>query len=276
MPIELPPGTAAESDENPPVEDGQLLQVIGVVVGLVLAIILLLFWVSNQIVWWIPPQVEVQLGRLMAQELAQAAEDSPRQQALAQLLDRLEDNLPVSDQRDFEVLLVDREQVNALALPGQQMVVFTGLLEVMESENELAMVLGHELGHFINRDHLRTLTRQLTLNLILVSIFPDTAGLQSLAVSGVRALSSAQFSQQQEQRADEFGLEVLMATYGHVNGATDFFQRMQEDQPGNAFAFLQSHPNPGDRVDYLQNLIATREYPLQERTPLSETLKTNT
>lgn len=273
MPIELPPGTAAESDENPPVGDGQLLQVIGVMAGLVLAIILLLFWVSNQIVWWIPPQVEVQLGRLMVQEFSQVQADSPRQRALDRLLDRLEDHLPVEDQRDFEVLLVNREQVNALALPGQQMVVFTGLLDVMESENELAMVLGHELGHFVNRDHLRTLTRQLTLNLILVSIFPEAGGLQSLAVSGMRALSSAQFSQQQERRADEFGLEVLMATYGHVNGATDFFKRMQEDQPGNAFAFLQSHPNPGDRVDHLQNLIARNEYPLQERTPLPEDLR---
>ncbi len=276
MPIELPPGTAAESEENPPVAIGQLLQVVGVVVGLILTIILLIFWVGNQMVWWIPPQVEVQLGRLMAQEFSQQLEDSPRQRALDRLLDRLEEHLPVADQRDFEVLLVDQKQVNALALPGQQLVVFTGLLEVMESENELAMVLGHELGHFVNRDHLRTLTRQLTLNLILASIFPDTAGLQSLAVSGVRALSAAQFSQDQERRADEFGLEVLMATYGHVNGATDFFKRMQEDQPGNVFAFLQSHPNPGDRVDHLQHLIAIKDYPLKERTPLSETLQADT
>ena len=45
--------------------------------------------------------------------------------------------------------------MNAVALPGGNIVVFAGLLKEIKSENELAMILGHELGHFAHRDHLR-------------------------------------------------------------------------------------------------------------------------
>jgi predicted Zn-dependent protease len=161
--------------------------------------------------------------------------------------------------------------VNALALPGDAIVLYAGLVERAQSENELMMVLGHELGHFAHRDHLRGLGRGLLVQIAIAYFFGDVGSLQSLAVSGVAALSRSQFSQSQEREADEFGLTLLQKTYGQVAGATDFFARMSQ-QKGADLAFLSTHPAPGKRVKEIERLIKERNYLVKERSPLPKPL----
>ena len=113
-----------------------------------------------------------------------------------------------------------------MALPGGLIVVTQGLLDQVESENELAFVLGHELGHFRNRDHLRALGRGVVISLFFAVVTGnDVAGL------GIKAtdLTLRGFSREQETRADEFGLAIVHAEYGHVNQASRLFERWDEE-----------------------------------------------
>lgn len=204
----------------------------------------------------------------------QQALPSRAQATLNQLLDRLETNLPPEQHRDrdYRVLFVPQKIVNALALPGDTIVIYQGLVAQAESENELMMVLRHELGHFANRDHLRGLGQALVLRLAIASIFGDVGGLQAVLVSGAEAFSRSQYSQSQELQADEFGIDLLQATYGHVAGATDFFARLDRKRGAN-IAFLSTHPAPGNRVAQLQRIIEERGYPVRERSPLPPSLQ---
>ncbi|NJL40067.1 MAG: M48 family metallopeptidase [Leptolyngbyaceae cyanobacterium SM1_4_3] len=269
MPIELPPGTASyRNDRNPEPKKRQIL----LVVGLIAAAIAFAFWLFgalvNGLVWIIPPSVERQLGTFTVPVFEQMAEPSATQDSLNQLLDRLEVNLPPEQrqQHDYQVLYIPDATVNAIAIPGDRVVIYKGLLTQTESENELMMVLGHELGHFANRDHLRRLSRGLLLQLMIAVFFGDTGGLQDVAISGVTSLSNAQFSQGQELQADEFGLNLLQQTYGHVAGATDFFERLSQQEGAN-IDFLATHPNSRKRVQLLERAIA-EGYDLGERSPL--------
>ena len=92
--------------------------------------------------------------------------------------------------------------MNALALPGDRIVIFSGLVNRVKSENELMMVLGHELGHFAHRDRLRSLGQELLLPIAIASLLGDNSWLYSSAAAIISATSQAQYSQFQEIQAD--------------------------------------------------------------------------
>jgi predicted Zn-dependent protease len=262
----------ATSDRNPSPSNRQLLILLGLFVGFIVGVIWLLNLLLNGLIWLIPPSVEQQLGAVVVPVYERQAKPSPAQDTLNQLLDRLETQLPPEQAlRNYRVLYVPDSTVNALALPGDAILIYAGLVEQAKSENELMMVLGHELGHFAHRDHLRGLGRGLLVQIVIATFIGDIGSLQSAAVSAIAAVSRSQFSQSQEREADEFGLTLLKKTYGHVAGATDFFARLSKHE-GADLAFLSTHPAPGKRVEELKRLIKERNYPLKERSPLPKTL----
>jgi predicted Zn-dependent protease len=273
MPIELPPGTAAYSDRSPPPRHRDLIIVLGLLAGAIVTG----FWLFNLLItgliWLIPPRVERQLGVLMVPAFERLAQPSPAQDTLNQLLDRLETHLPAAQQKDhdYQILYIPDSTVNAAAIPGDRIILYQGLLAQVQSENELMMVLGHELGHFAHRDHLRKLGRAVVLQLTLAAFFGDLGSLQSIAVSGATAVSNARFSQSQEYQADDFGLLLLQSTYGQVAGATDFFERISQ-QEGINIDFLATHPVSRRRVQRLEQTIAERGFAQGTRSPLPKAL----
>ncbi|HLO49781.1 MAG TPA: M48 family metallopeptidase [Kamptonema sp.] len=259
------------SSRNPPTSNRQLLMVLTIFLGLILGCFWLIIFIADSLVWIIPVSLEQQLGKLMAPAYEEIAKPSPAQDTLNQLLDRLETKLTKkqSTGRNYQVFYVPQPTVNALAIPGDIIIIYSGLVAQAKSENELMMVLGHELGHFAHRDHLRSLGRSVLVQVVLAYFFGDLNSLQS----AISTVSTAQFSQNQEREADEFGLSLLQATYNHVGGATDFFERIGEQRGGEFMAFLATHPNPRDRVAELKRLIEKRQYKIGEKSPLPPTLK---
>ncbi|MBE9179979.1 M48 family metallopeptidase [Oculatella sp. LEGE 06141] len=273
MPIELPPGTASYSDRNPPPQNRQILVILGGIAGLVVLIIWLLNLFVSGLIGLIPPSVERQLGSFIVPAFEQLSQPSPTQDTLNQLLDRLEAKLPDEQRQDhhYQVLYIPEPTINAIAIPGDRIIIFSGLLANVKSENELMMVLGHELGHFAHRDHLQRLGRGIVLRFTLASLLGDPSAIQSIAVSGITAVSTARFSQQQEFQADDFGLQLLQSTYGHVTGATDFFARLSQQERGQV-DFLATHPNSRKRVKRLEAEIKEQAYASGTRSPLPPTL----
>lgn len=261
------------SSRNPPPSNRQLLILLGLFLGFVIGIIWLLGLLADGLIGMIPPSVEKQLGAVVVPVFERLAQPSPAQDTLNKMLDRLEANLPANQrqERDYRVLYVPDSTVNALALPGDAIVIYSGLVKKAESENELMMVLGHELGHFAHRDHLRSLGRTLLFKAAIAYFIGDAGWLQSIAAAGVEAVSKSSYSQSQESEADEFGLTLLQKTYGHVAGATDFFERLSEEKD-SSFAFLSTHPAPRDRVSQLKRSIDRRKYEIGDKFPLPSTL----
>ncbi len=265
--------SANYSDRNKPPSNRQLLILLGIFAGFTIGIIWLIGWIASSIVWLIPPSVEQQLGAVIVPVYERLAKPSPAQNTLNDLIDRLETQLPPQQRqnRDYQVLYIAEDTINALAIPGDRIIIYAGLVKQAQSENELMMVLGHELGHFANRDHLRSLGRAVIVQIAIAYFVGDVGTIGSIAVSGVESLSNAQFSQSQESQADEVGLTLLQKTYGHVAGATDFFARMSQKQQLD-IDFLATHPAPGRRVKEIQQLIKQRNYKVEQKLPLPSTL----
>jgi len=180
---------------------------------------------------------------------------SPEKQAVLQgIVDSLSECVGIS--YPLKVSLVKSEDANALAFPGGNIVVFSGLLEKVKSKNGLTFVLAHELGHFKNRDHLRLLGRGMvlaTLSVLLTGANSDFS--QMLAPTS--ALGQAKYSQSRESKADETALHALNCHFGHIGGSTEFFQAMKEGEKKFVFGIsshFSTHPDSQKRIDKLNSL----------------------
>jgi Zn-dependent protease with chaperone function len=212
---------------------------------------------------WIPPSFEVRVfssASLVDLLAPEGDEADPRTERVAELLARLARHWPENPYA-FHVAIHEESTPNALAFPGGLVVVTSGLLEQVESENELAFVLGHELGHFRHRDHLRGIGRGVAFALVMGALgLGGSGGAAQLAtLSG--QLAARGFDRDQESDADRFGLLLVQQEYGHLAGAWDFFERLPD--PGG-FAekeivhYLATHPLNEERIQALHALALER------------------
>jgi predicted Zn-dependent protease len=214
----------------------------------------------------LPAGAERWLGRQALKNFA-AAENPELDRRLQALLAALPADSPLR-RSEFRVWVAATDEINAVALPGECIVVFRGLLEAVASENELDMVLAHELGHFAHRDQLKGLGRGLVATFLTMTLFGNDSSAASLVASFTLSFD-ARYSQRQEAAADAWGLDLLVARYGHAGGAVDFFERMSRREDAPRLAYLRaSHPHPEDRIRSLERRIAGRQYRLESVTPL--------
>lgn len=271
MPYHSPQSSKNESESN-----GQILTIVGIFLSGIIIVWLLINLFVSAFISFLPPAVEQKLGAVIVPVYEKQAVDSPQQKTLNQLLDRLETNLPAKQkaQNKYKVFYIPEDTVNALAIPGNRVVIYQGLLDQVESENELMMVLGHELGHFANRDQLRGLGNVLVLRMTISYFLGDISAFSSIIIDSVNVIAQSQYSQRQEKQADKFGLNLLDKTYQNVAGATDFFERLSKKEKSD-FDFLSSHPASAKRVKEIEKLIRQNGYNLGSLTPLPVTLRSD-
>jgi len=215
------------------------------------------------------PKIETWLGKYLAIDM-QGEANPALQRRLDALLATLPEDSPLHEY-EFTVSLINSDTVNAMAIPGGRIAVFRGLIEKVESENELAMVLYHELGHFAHRDHLRGLGRGLGLTVGTALLFGSDSGAADLVAKTLLSFQ-ADYSQDQESAADSFALDRLAEHYGHAGGATDFFNRLvgpASSQAEHIAYILASHPHPQDRIDAINSLIQEHGYSVETAIPLT-------
>ena len=215
----------------------------------------------------IPPQVEHRVFASLALDFAgQVDDDAELAGRVAQaqsLVDRLLVHWPEASTR-YRVGLLASKEPNAAAFPGGWILVTEGLLSEVRSENELAFVLAHELGHFRNRDHLRRLGRGVVYGLALATLVRSSGPALDLATL-VGELTTRGFDREQESAADLFGLELVHAEYGHVASAVDFFQRRagEEGRLDDLAIYLSTHPGSDDRASELRERAQRRGWAVE-------------
>ena len=150
----------------------------------------------------------------------------------------------------------ERDIVNAMAVPGGTIVVFSGLLDAISSKNGLMFVLAHELGHFKNRDHLRSMGRGIILVIFSMFAFGGDVGMPDVLASTIN-FRTATYSQSRESQADLTALHALQCHFGHVGGDTELFESLQAQSQGLDIPlshYFSSHPELQQRIDDLHRL----------------------
>jgi predicted Zn-dependent protease len=216
---------------------------------------------------------EILFGFFDEKYLISESKPNASQVELQKLLDRLTAIMREKRYDKHNAILICGDEVNAAALPGGNIIVYDGLLKQAESENEIAMILAHELGHFSNRDHLRGLGRLLAL-FALSAIVTGPSSSATDYFGAMAAGAETRFSQKQEYAADDYGFELATKLYGGSAGTSDFFDRLSsKDSKNPFFLYFRTHPASKMRADRIKKRIIDEKIPQLEKTPVPSALK---
>ncbi|MDD2464607.1 MAG: M48 family metallopeptidase [Desulfobulbus sp.] len=216
-------------------------------------------WLVDTVVQSISPDMEARIFAPVAPGQARSGDQvDAGELALQRMVDELGSCIDVG--YPLKVELVASKTANAMALPGGRIIVLSGILNKVRSENGMAFVLAHELAHFKNRDHLSGLGRGIVLTAMMAFLTGSDSGLTRLFTPAV-GLSAASYSQARESRADSLALKALVCRYGHAAGATEFFQAMKDEHRGGGISnYFASHPEAVERIGRLEELSTAQGY----------------
>ncbi len=258
---------------------------LGTVVGFTLLVYFGLGIAANFLVPRISNKREKQIGDLLAPAVtnqlnAKEIEDDKRIEYIEDLIESLRGEA-ANREIPLTLHLLDSKIQNAAALAGGHVFVTTGFLKSVKSENELAFVLAHELGHLAARDSLKGLGRSLPLMFILIVVDFGTSGSGGTPniIKQTVNLTAMNYSREQEYAADVYGLSAAIARYGHGEHSLDFFERIAKIEEksrlgNNVSEYFSTHPLTKKRVDILKELAAENGWSMEgEITPLPDGLE---
>ena len=161
------------------------------------------------------------------------------------------DELTFREEFDWEITLIDENVLNAFATPGGKIYIYTGLINFLDKEDDLAGVIGHEIAHA----DLRHSSKQLQASQGISVLLGIALGNQPESVQGIANLlanlGALKFGRDDEAEADEFSVKYLSHTQYACNGAAAFFEKLS-DQPQQP-EFLSTHPSPVNRVENIND-----------------------
>lgn len=186
--------------------------------------------------------------------------DSAQYKEVYQYLYKVRDNILNTGKVDFKEefpwrlrIIHDDSTVNAFCTPGGYIYFYTGILKFLESEDQLAGVMGHEMGHADMRHSTRQITKIFGVQILLDVLAGDREALKQITV----ALIGLKFSRKHETEADERSVLYLCPTHYNAAGGGAFFEKIIAMGGTRPPEFLSTHPDPGNRVEHFNNSKVT-------------------
>jgi beta-barrel assembly-enhancing protease len=211
-------------------------------------------------------QQEVEMGQQYAAQINQQlpiVNDPEANRYINLLGDSIARLTERNDIPDWKFYIVDSKEVNAFAVPGGFIYVNRGLIERTQRMDQLAGVLGHEIGHVVRRHSIKQMQQQqganvgVTLACVLTRICDNQAGQAAIQVGGTALF--AKFSRGDEIEADEEGVRNVVRAGISPNGIPEMFQILLNERASNPSAvegWFATHPMEEDRIANTRAMIA--------------------
>ena len=232
------------------------LFIMGAVVG---GYIYVIPWVAERSVFLIPETFDDYLGNtFIADYFIENKIDEEKTAFLANFAAELE----LNNTNPLNFMVVNSSMVNAFALPDGTIILFTGLLQKMESYEELAGLIGHEVMHVNKRHSIKMMSRNLAGYLFLSAVFSDVNGIMAVIADNAHNLQSLSYSREFEREADEGGTLLMIKNNIDPNGMIQLFKRLQNEENSLTTLpeFLSSHPFTSERIRDIEQLIDETDF----------------
>lgn len=158
----------------------------------------------------------------------------------------------------WEVNLIGSDQINAFCMPGGKIAFYTGILDKLQlNDNEVAMIMGHEMAHAL-REHARARLAKTQATSIGLSLGAQLLGLGDLgnvAANLGTQLLSLKYSRDDETDADLVGLELAARGAFHPQASVTLWEKMTAQGGGSGPGFLSTHPSGPNRIRELQGNV---------------------
>src|SRR5215472_9677749 len=220
------------------------------VASIVLLVIFAIPFAADRLAPMVPRAVERRLGDAAAAQIKTVFGGKSCNAAAGQkAFDKLVGTLREAAGLDVDVVssVVATPVPNAIALPGGQMLLFSGLLDKAENPDEVAGVLAHELGHQKHRDNLRNLIHNGSTSFLIGLLFGDVTG-SGAAIFAARTLMTSSYSRDVEQNADTFAMDLMQQLGRPTRPMGELMFRVTGKQGNDGLSILASHPLTEDRL----------------------------
>lgn len=185
---------------------------------------------------------------------------APADSLHAKRLLRLTGNTRRSDGYEFTFKVYQSKQVNAFAMADGTIRIYSGLMDMMNDE-ELLFVVGHEMGHVVKKHIKKKIVLAYAASALRKGVASQGNLAGGIARSGLGGLLEmllhAQFSQEEERQADDYGIYYLKEKKVNLGSAVSALKKLAT--LGNNHSFLSSHPAPGKRAERLQEQVDAPE-----------------
>ena len=188
--------------------------------------------------------------------------DPDKQLYIQKFVDQLPYELIPKQYSKITILVTQDNHINAFAAPGGRIILTTGLLKALKSENALLFVISHEITHLSRKDHLYEFAR------MLVSKTYGIITLSKLVPELLMLIDNPRIHQV-EFLADKQAIKSMLLYYGHAGGADEFFQILLKEN-SNLKSF--SHPETIKRLENIYNFISHNKIDCRETKKLSPIL----
>ena len=151
----------------------------------------------------------------------------------------------------YQITIIDKDVMNAFAVPGGKIYFYTGLMKYLDNAANLAGVMAHEMAHVDRRHSSAQLSKYYGVDLILNAIFgSDQSQMEQIAIDLAGGLAALKFSRNDEYEADNYSIQYLDDTdYYHPKGISGFFEKLKEDgHTAATVEFLSTHPSDDNRL----------------------------
>ena len=158
----------------------------------------------------------------------------------------------------WEVNLIGSKQINAFCMPGGKIAFYTGILDQLKlTDDEIAMVMGHEMAHAL-REHARSRLAKSQATSIGLSLGAQLLGLGELgnmAANLGTQLLTLKYSRSDESEADLVGLELAARAGYNPQAAVSLWRKMGEATGNSGISFLSTHPTGPNRIQELEQNV---------------------
>ena len=173
-------------------------------------------------------------------------------------------------------MITIRHLLNAFALPGGYIYLYTGLIKYLDSEAALAGVIAHEIAHVERRHATQRITNAYGLQLLASLALGNNPSQISVIVanlfSGLTLLAN---SRSAEDESDKYAVIYLQSTRYYPGGVKFFFERLRDDGKvssggGGIATFLSTHPDPIDRINTTEQRLREQGLPIRAYTDVED------
>lgn len=224
-------------------------------------------WVAEKSVSLIPRRYDISAGHAFyRQYLNNSSVDSAKTGALNQFAGRLKLNNTIK----LHFTVINSPVANAFSLPDGNIIVCTGLIDLMDDYEELAGLVGHEASHVNNRHSMKMICRNLSGHLFISAVLSDVNGITSIIGNNVHNLQALSYSRQFERQADEQGTGLMVLNGINPKGMTDLLTRLKSGEKVIMPAFVSSHPITSNRIVNIKRFINCTPHPYKHHAELEE------
>lgn len=232
--------------------------VIAIALNLVFVIICLvtyffiLPWVGEKSVALIPESTELQLGNSIAESILQS---SVEEDSATYYSNIFASKLKTNTSYSIQITVVESDEINAFALPGGRIFVYSGIIKKLDSYEELVALLGHEISHVSEQHSLKSICSSAASSIFISFLFGDVTGISAGILEQADQFKQLNYSRELETQADNKGYELMLQNKISPMGMVNLLTLLQEEskETPEFMKYFSTHPETEMRIKNIQS-----------------------